>query len=50
LKCADQLVAEGNKAKALAIYKELQKKGMPKPIRTAALRGTLTPRKDKDEK
>ena len=41
LKCADQLVAEGNKAKALAIYKELQKEGMPKPIRTAALRGML---------
>jgi hypothetical protein len=50
LKCADQLVAEGKRTQALAIYKELQKKGMPKPIRTAALRGTLTPRKDKDEK
>ena len=42
LKCADQLVAEGNKAKALAIYKELQKKGNPAPIRTAALRGMLS--------
>ena len=42
LKCADQLVAEGNKAKALAIYKELQKEGMPKPIRTAALRGMIS--------
>jgi len=50
LRCADQLVAEGDKAKALAIYKELQKEGMPKPIRTAALRGILAPRKDKDEK
>ncbi|MBU2503360.1 ThuA domain-containing protein [bacterium] len=42
LKCADQLVAEGNKAKALAIYKELQKGDMPKPIRTAALRGMIS--------
>lgn len=41
LKCADQLVAGGQKAQALAIYKELQKEGMPKPIRTAALTGML---------
>jgi hypothetical protein len=41
LKCADQLVAGGKKAEALAIYKELQKEGMPKPIRTAALTGML---------
>ncbi len=41
LRCADQLVAEGDKSKALAIYKELQKEGMPKPIRTAALRGMI---------
>jgi type 1 glutamine amidotransferase len=41
LKCADQLVAEGQKVQALAIYKELQKEGMPKPIRTAALTGML---------
>jgi type 1 glutamine amidotransferase len=41
LKCADQLVADGNKVKALTIYKELQKEGMPKPIRTAALTGML---------
>jgi type 1 glutamine amidotransferase len=41
LKCADQLVADGQKAPALAIYKELQKEGMPKPIRTAALTGML---------
>ena len=41
LKCADQLVADGNKIKALAIYKELQKEGMPKPIRTAALTGMI---------
>jgi len=41
LKCADQLVADGNKIKAMAIYKELQKEGMPKPIRTAALTGMI---------
>ena len=41
LKCADQLVAEGDKVKAMGIYKELQKEGMPKPIRTAALTGML---------
>ena len=42
LRCADQLAAEGNKTKALAIYKELQKGDMPKPIRTAALRGMIS--------
>jgi len=41
LRCADQLVADGNKAEALVIYKELQKPDMPKPIRTAALTGML---------
>jgi len=41
LRCADQLVADGKKAGASAIYKELQKPGMPKPIRTAALTGML---------
>jgi len=41
LRCADQLVADGNKAEALGIYKELQKPEMPKPIRTAALTGML---------
>jgi len=41
LKCADQLVADGNKTGAIAIYKELQKEGMPKPIRTAALTGMI---------
>jgi len=41
LKCADQLVADGQKVQALAIYKELQKEGMAKPIRTAALTGML---------
>jgi len=41
LRCADKLAAEGKKLQALAIYKELQGKAMPKPIRTAALRGML---------
>jgi type 1 glutamine amidotransferase len=41
LKCADKLVADGQKVQALVIYKELQKEGMPKPIRTAALTGML---------
>lgn len=41
LKCADQLVADGNKVGAMAIYKELQAEGMPKPIRTAALTGMI---------
>jgi type 1 glutamine amidotransferase len=46
LKCADQLVADGNKIKALGIYKELQKDGMPKPIRTAALTGMINAAKN----
>lgn len=41
LRCADKLAADGKKTEALAIYKELQKEGNPKPIRTAALRGVL---------
>jgi hypothetical protein len=41
LRCADQLAAQGKKTEALAVYKELQKKDMPKPIRTAALRGVI---------
>jgi type 1 glutamine amidotransferase len=41
LKCADKLVADGNKIQAMGIYKELQKEGMPKPIRTAALTGMI---------
>ena len=41
LRCADQLVADGKKADALAIYRGLQKPDMPKPIRTAALTGML---------
>jgi type 1 glutamine amidotransferase len=42
LKCADQLVADGNKIGAMAIYKELQKEGLPGPIRSAATTGMLS--------
>ena len=41
LKCADQLVADGKKAQALAIYKDLRKEGLPGPIRSAATTGML---------
>lgn len=41
LSCADRLVAEGKKAQALAIYKELQAQDLPKPIRSAALTGMI---------
>jgi HEAT repeat protein len=41
LKCADKLIAQGKKTQALAIYKELQKEGLPKPIRTAAVTGMV---------
>jgi HEAT repeat protein len=42
LLCADQLVTDGKKARALAIYKELQKENLPKPIRTAAAKGYIS--------
>jgi type 1 glutamine amidotransferase len=41
LKCADQMVAEGDKAGALKMYRELNKAGVPQLVRTAALRGML---------
>jgi len=46
LKCADELAAQGQKEKALAIYKELYKPDEPTPIRTAALRGVVTVTKE----
>ncbi len=46
LLCADRLVADGKKAQALLIYKELQQEEMPKPIRTAALTGMLNAAKN----
>jgi len=42
LKCADQLVADGKKKQAYAIYKELYDPDMPAIIRTAALRGMVS--------
>ena len=41
LSCADRLVADGKKPQALAIYKELQKQELPKPIRTAAAKSMI---------
>jgi type 1 glutamine amidotransferase len=41
LRCADQLVAEGQKVQAMAIYDELRKEGMPGPIRIAAAAGLI---------
>ena len=42
LKCADQLVAQGEQPQALGIYKQLYAPGEPKPIHSAALRGMVT--------
>ncbi|MHC4659264.1 MAG: HEAT repeat domain-containing protein [Planctomycetota bacterium] len=42
LKCADELVARGEQAQALAIYKELYASGEPVLIRSAALVGMVT--------
>ncbi len=41
LRCADQLVSEGQKVQAMAIYNELRKEGMPGPIRIAAAAGLI---------
>ncbi len=41
LKCADQLLADGQKAQAQKMYLELNKAGVPQLVRTAALRGML---------
>jgi len=41
LRCADQMVVEGDRAGALKMYRELNKAGVPQLIRTAALRGML---------
>jgi HEAT repeat protein len=41
LLCADRLVAEGKKPQALAIFKELQEKEMPKTIRAAAVKSMI---------
>lgn len=41
IKCADNLVAAGQGAKALAMYKKLDGPDVPTPVRVAALRGQL---------
>jgi type 1 glutamine amidotransferase len=46
LKCADKMAADGKKAEALAIYKELGTASMPKPIRTAAVTGMINAAKN----
>lgn len=42
LMCADRLLAEGDKEKALAIYEEMFKVTEPKPIHVAAFQGLVT--------
>lgn len=42
LLCAEQLLADGDKATAIAIYKGLQGEGMPKHVKVAATKGMLT--------
>ncbi len=41
LVCADQLVADGKKSEALALYKDLQGKDQPAHIKVAAMKGML---------
>lgn len=41
LLCAEQLVADGKKAEALALYKELQSDGQPAQVKVAAMRGMV---------
>ncbi len=41
LQCADRLLSDGKKTEALAIYKEMQKQELPKPIRAAAAKGLI---------
>jgi len=40
--CADQLLADGNKTAAIALYKELKGDDQPKHIKVAATKGMLT--------
>jgi type 1 glutamine amidotransferase len=42
LKIADKMVADGNKAEALKIYRDLNKPTAPQLIRTAALKGMVS--------
>ncbi|MBT3200425.1 MAG: HEAT repeat domain-containing protein [Phycisphaerales bacterium] len=40
--CAEQLLADGDKAAAIALYKGLKGDGMPKHVKVAAMKGMLT--------
>ena len=40
--CAEQLLADGNKAEAIAMYKELRAADQPKYVKVAAAKGMLT--------
>ncbi|MDP6523521.1 MAG: HEAT repeat domain-containing protein [Kiritimatiellia bacterium] len=42
LLCAEQLLADGNKTAAIAIYKGFQGEGVPKHVKVAATKGMLT--------
>jgi type 1 glutamine amidotransferase/HEAT repeat protein len=42
LKIADKMVADGNKAEALKIYRDLNKPTVPQLVRTAALKGMVS--------
>lgn len=39
--CAEQLLADGRKAEAVALYKELQGKDQPAPVKVAAMKGMV---------
>jgi hypothetical protein len=41
LACAERLLADGEKAEAVALYKSLSGEGQPKHVRLAATRGLL---------
>jgi type 1 glutamine amidotransferase len=41
LKIADKLVAEGNRAEAMKIFRDLNREGVPQLVRTAALKGMV---------
>ncbi len=42
LVCAEQLLADGKKSEAVALYKELQGKDQPTHVKAAAMKGMLT--------
>ena len=41
MKCAEQMLKDGQSAEAVAIYRELNQPTQPRPVRLAALQGTL---------